>query len=328
MKKMDLIWGRLVCMVLMVMGVSTHAFSAGIAKIDVPAYGHEALLKAMVWTPCTRSSVLIPMGPFQIEGTPNCPVEGNALPLVIISHGKGTSMLSHHDTARALANAGFVVVTFNHAGDSFGDETASLDLKIFESRVRDVSRIVSFMTEQWQGREHLDSKAIGVFGFSRGGYTALALAGAKPHLTSGANRVCVVKEAAENVLCHQFNDTTLMLSPTPDSRIRAIVVVDPLNLFDAKGLQSINIPVQLWASEYGGDGVLLQHSEEIRDALKLSAFHVAKGAGHFAFLAPCPSALTKELPELCKDPQGFDRVIWHKEMNSAVVQFFRQQLFH
>lgn len=322
------LWNRWVCTALMVIGACTHAFSAGIAKIEVPAYEQEALLKGMVWSPCTRSSALISMGPFQVEGTPNCPIEGNALPLVIISHGKGASMLSHHDTARALADAGFVVVTFNHTGDSFGDETASLDLKIFESRVRDVSRIVSFMTEQWQGREHLDRKAIGVFGFSRGGYTALALAGATPHLISGANRVCIGEEATKNILCHQFNDTTLTLSPTPDSRIRAIVVVDPLNLFHAQGLHSITIPLQLWASEYGGDGVLLSHSEEIKDALNVSTFYVAKGAGHFAFLAPCPSALAKELPELCKDPQGFDRVGWHDKMNRAVVDFFRQHLFH
>jgi hypothetical protein len=41
-----------------------------------------------------------------------------------------------------------------------------------------------------------------------------------------------------------------------DRRIKAAVVADPLSVFfTAEGLAGITIPVQLWGSEKGGDGV-------------------------------------------------------------------------
>lgn len=109
--------------------------------------------------------------------------------------------------------------------------------------------------------------------------------------------------------------------------MRAIVAADPLNLFDAAGLKSVRIPVQLWASELGGDGVELAHIEAVRAALPQPPdYHLAKGAGHFAYIAPCPVELADEAAEICTDPEGFDRVAWHRSMNAAIVAFFRQHL--
>src|SRR5690606_34693122 len=115
---------------------------------------------------------------------PGCAIEGESLPLVVISHGHMGTLLGHHDTATALADAGFVVVSLNHPGDTFGDDSGAYRVAIFESRPRDVSRVLSFMLEEWPARGQLDAEAVGVFGFARGGYTALALAGAKPDVTA------------------------------------------------------------------------------------------------------------------------------------------------
>ena len=109
--------------------------------------------------------------------------------------------------------------------------------------------------------------------------------------------------------------------------MRAVVVVDPLNLFDAAGLHGVRIPVQLWASERGGDGVVFKDVEAVRDALPTPPdFHVARNAGHFAYLSPCPPALRRDAPEICADPPGFDRVAWHQAMNTSVIDFFRRYL--
>lgn len=306
---------------------SVNGIAAGLSKVEVPASDGESALRVVVWSPCASKSTLISLGSFNVQGVMDCLVEGNNLPLVVISHGKGASSLSHHDTASALADAGFVVVTFNHPGDSFGDETSSLRLSIFETRVRDVSRIISFMTQQWNYRDQLNEKAVGVFGFSRGGYTALALAGAIPDRLAGAKHVCDRKSISNNFLCRSLKDKTPALHPKADVRIQAIVAVDPLNLFDTQGLQSVRVPVQLWASQYGGDGVSLNHMEAIKDALPLAVdYRVAQGAGHFAYLAPCSPLLQKENPDICVDPKGFDRTAWHTYMNTAVIDFFKQHL--
>ena len=117
------------------------------------------------------------------------------------------------------------------------------------------------------------------------------------------------------------------LHPVADPRVRAVVAADPLNLFDDDGLRAVRIPVQLWASELGGDGVERAHVEAMRATLKLGVdYRRLDGAGHFAFLAPCPPEIARSAPEVCRDPEGFDRRAWHRTFNSEVISFFRQQL--
>ncbi len=312
---------------LLLLGIARGVLAAGYQTIKVPEANGDPEINAIVWSPCTRAPVTVRLGPYVISGTKNCAVAGDALPLVVISHGQGGSYLSHHDTATALANAGFVVVSLSHPGDSFGDDAAAQQLRIFESRPRDVSRVISFMLSNWPHHQQLDPGAIGVFGFSRGGYTALALAGATPSVATSAERFCHPWWSFIVSLCRQLDADDAQVSPRADPRVHAVVVVDPLNLFDAAGVRKVRVPVQLWASETGGDGVALDHVEAVRVALaQPPEYRIAKGAGHFAYLAPCPPEFEKSEPGLCTDPDGFNREHWHQTMNAAVVTFFRRHL--
>ena len=54
--------------------------------------------------------------------------------------------------------------------------------------------------------------------------------------------------------------------------------------------------------------------------------HRVPSADHFAFIAPCSTALAERVPEICQDPPGFDRMAFHHDVNEAVVAFFRKQL--
>jgi predicted dienelactone hydrolase len=154
--------------------LATHGVSqaAGITRLQVPAAGSDPAINIIVWSPCATAPGNMQMGPFELRGTADCAVSGSALPLVVVSHGHLGNYLGHRDTALALAEAGFVAVSLIHPGDTFGDDSGAHELPIFESRPRDVSRVISFMLERWQYRNQLNPNAIGVFGFSRGGYTA------------------------------------------------------------------------------------------------------------------------------------------------------------
>ena len=113
-----------------------------------------------------------------------------------------------------------------------------------------------------------------------------------------------------------------------DPRIKAAVVADPLAVaFTAASLASIKVPVQLWASERGGDGVMPHDVAQVDKNLPgPHEYRVVQNAGHFAFLAPCPEAMAKALPDFCVDQPGFDRSAFHKELNNAALAFFRQRL--
>ncbi len=303
------------------------ASAAGLSTTVVHASGQDGAIEVLVWSPCSSPASDVRMGPFALQVTKDCAVAGRALPLVVISHGFGGTRFGHYDTATALADAGFVVASFNHPGDSFGDDSAGNKLSIFESRPAHVSRVITHMLEQWKDRQLLDAQSVGVFGFSRGGYTALALAGAVPSTTASARRFCSSWRSSVNPFCRQLDGGAAALKPLADPRVKSVVVVDALNLFGAEGMKSVKVPVQLWAAELGGDGVELAHGEQIRDWLpQTTEFTVAIGAGHFAYLAPCSEALRKEARRICEDPPGFDRVQWHATMNRAVSAFFARTL--
>jgi len=180
------------------------------------------------------------------------------------------------------------------------------------------------MLGAWPAREKLAADQVGFFGFSRGGFTGLVATGAVPDFRLGL-RFCT--PTSKIPFCGQIQRQELPAPPVRDARIKAAVIVDPLSFFDAEGLNQVAVPVQLWASARGGDGVTPDDVEAIRRNLPVPPdWHVAANAGHFAFLAPCAPAMAKALPEICNDGAGFDRSAFHADFNARVLAFFRQHL--
>lgn len=300
---------------------AVHA--AGLAFIDVPADAQGPALRGVVWSPCAQPARSITLPPLVLQGVRDCPVDGKHLRLIAMSHGSGGSALSHHDTAQALADAGFVVAAVHHPGDNFQDLSRQGRLSVFATRPEDLRRLVDYMLGRWPGRAALASEWVGAFGFSRGGYTALVLAGANPDWTL---RRDLCPAGSPVPLCREIADGAVPPASLPDPRIRAAVVVDPLSVFDARGLRNVRIPVQLWASELGGDGVTPDGVAAVRHGLPTAPdWHVARGAAHFAFLAPCSDGMARQAPEICRDGPGFDRATFHERFNTAVVAFFRRE---
>ena len=130
-------------------------------------------------------------------------------------------------------------------------------------------------------------------------------------------------------MCEQILRKAFPAQPLAhDPRIKAAVIADPLAvMFAAGGLSAVKVPVQLWQSERGGDGVSPESVAAVNRNLPAQhEYHIVPDAGHFAFLTPCPPALAARLPELCTDARGFDRVDFHKQFDAGVVAFFRNYL--
>ena len=102
------------------------------------------------------------MGPTTMSVAVNGSVHGKALPLVVMSHGNGGSFLGHHDTAIALADAGFVVAAVTHTGDNYKDQSRGTDVM---DRPRQMSRVIDHMLSSWDGRGTIDAARVGMFGF-------------------------------------------------------------------------------------------------------------------------------------------------------------------
>src|SRR3954454_293546 len=303
---------------------TTVMHAAGLRAIDTSADADGPALNGAVWYPCSQPAGMADLGKISLPGVKDCPLPDRKLPLVIMSHGRTGTFAGHHDTAETLADAGFMVAAINHAGDTSSDLSRTDDLSVYVSRPNDIKRLVDFMLATPAFASSTASERIGLFGFSRGGYTALAVIGANPDWANVTERC---KEIKTHV-CEQIRAKEFPGSVTHDPRIKAAVIADPLSVFfTADSFGDINIPVQLWASELGGDGVQ-PHSVDIVDKNLPTQhdYHVVANAGHFAFLAPCPPALVAQLPYICKDAGDFDRVAFHKQFNADALAFFQAQL--
>jgi predicted dienelactone hydrolase len=301
------------------------AQAAGFRFIEASASLDAPALTGAMWSPCSAAPGEIDLGNVTVPGVKDCPIAGDKLPLVVMSHGRGGTFLGHYDIAETLANAGFVAATINHPGDTASDMSRSDDLSVFVERPTDIKRLIDFMIGASPAAANIDPGRIGFFGFSRGGYTGLVLLGANPDWTL-ATTFC---EQSPIHICEQIHRKEFPAQPlTHDPRIKAAVLVDPLALlFTADSLQAIKVPIQLWASERGGDGVTPHMVAALDTGLPIKhEYHVVSNSGHFAFLAPCPPALIKARPELCTDAPGFDRGAFHRQFDAEVLAFFRTQL--
>jgi predicted dienelactone hydrolase len=304
---------------------ATLAQGAGLRAIDIPADAGGPALKGAIWSPCSQPPGEVDFGKLILPGIKDCPLPGEKLPLIVVSHGRRGNFLGHIDTAQALADAGFIVAAINHPGDTGSDLSRTDDLSVYVSRPNDIKRLIDFMVGASAVASSVDRERIGLFGFSRGGYTALAVIGANPDW-SIVTQLC---QQSTTHVCEQIRAKEFPAQPvTHDPRIKAAVIADPLTVFfTPDSFAAVGIPVQLWASELGGDGVL-PHTADIVDKNLPSKheYHVIPNAGHFAFLAPCPPALAKEVPQICVDANGFDRAAFHRQFNADMLAFFRMQL--
>ncbi len=314
----------------MVYAIILFCLSASANAAGIQLLNSDPGLMGAIWYPCAGEPKEVPLGnlavaaDFGLMGVKDCPVTGAKLPLVIFSHGRGGFFGQHHDTAEALADAGFVVAAINHPGDNGNDLSHRDDLSSFASRPVDMIRLLDFMLHDWKDKAVVDPARIGFFGFSKGGYTGLVLMGVTPDFGRMAG-FCQEKTGT----CGQLHNGEAAPNPPHDARIKAAVIIDPVPVvFTQDNLAAIKIPFQFWRSERGGPGVGDGSGDaRVADSLPGKPDSHLVPAGHFAFLAPCSPQLATAIPRSCTDnPVDFDRAAFHRDFNASVLGFFRAQL--
>ena len=325
-------------LLLLVVGIGTVAVATamkaaqpvGFQIVQVPD-GAGGSFPAGVWYPTTASPYPTTLLGMQLMSVASDgPVKGSRLPLIVISHGNGGGPGSHADLAMALAAAGYVAAAPMHAGDNYLDQSGLATSGWLASRNRELRQTTDYLLGAWLSHGQVDPTRVGAYGFSAGGYSVLAAAGAKPdlglvagHCTQQPEFVCTMLRELKSPLLK-----TGFAAPTtqPDPRIRAAIVAAPglgFTMVD-KALDGVAVPVQLWSGSADNTVPYSSNTGLVRQGLKQRAeFHAVPGAGHMAFLAPCGPIGP---PPLCKDADGFDRKAFHTRMNASVIDFFNRQL--
>lgn len=182
-------------------------------------------------------------------------------PVVIISHGLGNDRTTYAYLAKHLASHGFVVAVPEHPGSSAeqlqalvsGQANEVTTAQEFVDRPLDISAIIDDLERRIQIdaalQEQVDLSRIGVIGQSFGGYTALALAGAKINQTSLALECANLDQSLNLSLLLQCQANRLPAEDLSlqDPRIDAAIAINPASsaIFGIDGFRNIDIPLMV-----------------------------------------------------------------------------------
>jgi predicted dienelactone hydrolase len=128
--------------------------------------------------------------------------------------------------------------------------------------------------------------------------------------------------------CEQVRNGDVPKNFVHDARIKAAVLADtsPSGPFADANLANVNIPLQIWRSQFGGYGTDPEGTARVAGSLPgQPEIHIVP-AGHFAFLAPCSAELAAAVPRICTDTPGFDRAAFYRAFDADVVRFFSEHL--
>jgi predicted dienelactone hydrolase len=305
----------------------------GFQQVAVPDRDGKSM-PAGIWYPSNVEASPHPLGMFSQDVALNGPIAGYGLPLILISHGTGGSLSSHIDTALALARAGFVAVAITHTGDNYQDQSYAGNRRDLIERPRHIKIALDWMLTSWAGRENLNARRVGIFGFSLGAFTSLVLIGGTPEPARMAQLCASNPAAPECEFIKKARGDQLDPNPptavwTHDERIKAALIAAPAAsyLFGPGDLRGVNVPIQIWRAENDTQAPDAWNGAVVRDGLKMHPdAHLVEGVDHFVFLAPCSESLAAAAPQICRDPGGFDRAAFHRMFNQAAVDFFTRNL--
>ena len=273
-------------------------------------------------------------------------VDGTRRPIILLSHGTGGTAAQLSWLAEPLAAAGFVVAGVNHHGNTAAeDRYRPAGFALPWERARDLSVLLDRLVADSVIGPHLDTARVGAAGFSLGGYTVLALAGARLPFTDW-RRGCARTPAAPGCALPPEAPFTLAdvdvlartdapfrasvarnAAPTRDARVRAVYAMAPglVSALDTTSLRAIAVPLRV---VLGASDTQVQPGPTAAVLARFSPGAVVEtwpGVVHYAFLAPCTWRGRLFVRALCGDGSA-DRVGVHERAAREAVAFFRQQL--
>jgi predicted dienelactone hydrolase len=288
--------------------------TVGCRALDVEDVVQGARVPGRVLYPSRAPERLEQFGPYPLSVATEAPVEGERLPLVVISHGTGGSPWTYRGMAVHLARAGFVVALPEHPGNNRSDNSLANTAANLENRPRHVRLVLDAVFGDAELGKRLSPGGVGVIGHSMGGYTALAMAGGRP---SSFPNESPDGQARAIPVVH-------------DPRVRALVLLAPASpWFMAEGaLAGVEIPILMRTAERD-EHTPAMHAEIILGGVPHPGridHRVVPNAGHFSFQSPFPPAMTRPEFPPSQDPAGFDRAAFQPVLHAEILAFLRASL--
>lgn len=299
-------------------------------SLDTRIVGIDATPVAL-WYPTDTAVQLTQIGPVQLPVAINAEPIASFNALVVMSHGFSGSYLSMSDMAMVLASNGFLVATPTHP-DRQGLAHADVSADPLVLRPQQLSRIIDQVMQNKALSSRLSTAHVGAIGFSLGAYAVTVLAGARPD-GDQLGDYCELQHS-DDLLCsdaamRRVQQLNWQVMDVGDRKPDVLVLLAPAYgpLFAEPALQSVHSNV--FMASAAEDDVLNNryHADHFAQFLPGLVSHVRiPEAGHYVFLASCPSAIAQLQPRQCNDPAGVDREAIHRQLNQQILKYFKLYL--
>ncbi len=270
-------------------------------------------------------------------------VDGKA-PLIILSHGTGGSAFQMMWLGRRLAAKGYIVAAIDHHGNTAAED--AYDPRGFRmpwERARDVSAVIDAMLNDPVFGPKIDQTRIGAAGFSLGGYTMAALAGARTSLDqferfcNGPDRDATCDPQAEFREANKQFDAMLEKSAPlraaiaghkasfADPRISAFVLIAPAlgQALTDDSLLTVATPILVIGGTQDTVAPPETNAKRIAGKIRRGRYEKIEGARHYSFLNEC-SKRGKRFVAVCKDAPGYSRFTGHNDAAELAARYFEE----
>jgi predicted dienelactone hydrolase len=254
-------------------------------------------------------------------------------PLIILSHGRGSSGLMYAWFAEHLAQRGYIVAAINHfRANSWDSNITYLSGKIWQ-RPKDIAKAIDFLLADSFWGPAIDAQKIAVAGHSQGGFTSLWVGGAKV----SAEKFLAFQHGWKNnrtVPAHLRAEMPLDPSPAldvRDARVRAAFAMAPgiIKAFgmDEAGLRAMPVPAYITVGARDTQTPPGPNAEFAAKHIPNAELVVIPGlVDHEIFTNECDEEGRDEFPEACTDAPGVDRAAIHASVGAAAEKFFGDKL--
>jgi predicted dienelactone hydrolase len=258
---------------------------------------------------------------------------GTPAPVIVISHGLGSDRETFAYLAAHLASYGFAVAVPEHLGSNAQQIQALINglanqvtpPSELTDRPLDIKFLLDELRRSFGGQ--LNLQQVGILGQSFGGYTALALAGAKINYDQ-LQKDCTPTNDYLNVSL-LLQCRALELPPTPyelqDTRVKAAIAINPVgsSTFGQAQFSQIKVPLMLVAGS--DDTVAPTLPEQIQPFTWLTTPNkylvLLRGGTHFSTLAESTGGIPVPPPALGPSPE-----VAQEYMKALSVAFFKTHI--
>ncbi|NOJ71742.1 alpha/beta hydrolase family protein [Paenibacillus alvei] len=286
---------------------------AGLRKVEISDNALSISFPMWIMYPTGTAEQTVQLGPYPTELASDAEVLEGTFPLVLISHGTGSTPFAYRMLAQHLARNGFIVGMPEHPFNNRNDNSLEGTMQNLANRPRHIRMAIDWFFENEGFAEKVIPNDVSVIGHSLGGYTALAAAGGEP--TS---------------FPHESPDgQPQRIEVTPDPRIQSLVLLAPASVWfqSEEALRMINIPILMLDAEKDPftpafHAQIIMNGVADRDKVQ---YRTVQNAGHFSFLSPFPASMVSPSFPPSQDPPGFDRIQFQEELYAEITRFIKSK---